>query len=290
LPEDHPYKKFEGQPKGMHMIVEEHGYVVKLEGGKQMVGDCMRCKLRNSCKVKCDKLESKEVNSEDSKSEDEGAHTNTCCLWCLLSMQEDFWGQKCLIQLVCSESVPHSSPFLHIFCSLPMVRLLRKAVMKVMSSTFSPSFIPSSPLRIPVGLVEALLLGMLQWEVWLCKVSRPNISQCMSLGHHLMLLLSFRMLYKVSTHLKQQGLQLNMLSRNINHTRVSHSGTLMQRRRSTWPKPLHFSSVSNCLFTVFFCMPQHALHYLKQALHFSRQVCKAGACVAHNCLPMYYIY
>ena len=34
LLEDHPHKKFEGQPKGMHMIIEECGYVVELEGGK----------------------------------------------------------------------------------------------------------------------------------------------------------------------------------------------------------------------------------------------------------------
>jgi hypothetical protein len=34
FPEDHPHKKFEGQPKGMHMIVKEHGYVVELKGSK----------------------------------------------------------------------------------------------------------------------------------------------------------------------------------------------------------------------------------------------------------------
>ena len=121
-----------------------------------MVGDCMRCKLHNSRKVKCDKLESKEVNSEDSESEDEGVCTNTCCLRRLLSMQEDFQGQKCLIQLVCSESVPHSSPFLHIFYSLPMVRLSRKAAMKVMSSTSSPSSILSSTLWNTCGVGQSV--------------------------------------------------------------------------------------------------------------------------------------
>ncbi len=34
LPEDHPHKKFEGQPKGMCVIVEECGYAVELQGGK----------------------------------------------------------------------------------------------------------------------------------------------------------------------------------------------------------------------------------------------------------------
>jgi hypothetical protein len=112
LPDDHPHKKFEGQPKGMHLIAEEHRYAVELNGGRRMVGDCTKCKLSNSHKVKCNKAESKEVNSKESKSEDEDAHTTSCCLWLLLLMQKDFQGQKCLIQLV--HSNPYSSPFLHI--------------------------------------------------------------------------------------------------------------------------------------------------------------------------------
>ncbi len=100
LPEDHPHKKFEGQPKGMHVIAQERGYPVDLKGGKRMVGDCMQCKARSTHKVKYNQSESKEVNSEESESEDEDGHTNTCCLQCLLSMQKDFQGQKCLIQLV----------------------------------------------------------------------------------------------------------------------------------------------------------------------------------------------
>ncbi len=57
-----------------------------------MVGDCAKCKLSNSHKVKHDKAESKEVNSKESESEDENvhAHTNSCCLWHLLSIQKDF--------------------------------------------------------------------------------------------------------------------------------------------------------------------------------------------------------
>jgi hypothetical protein len=110
LPDDHPHKKFEGQPKGMRVIAEERGYAVELSGGRRMVGDCTGCKLRNSRKVKANKLESKEVNSEESESEDEDARANTCCLRRLLSMQEDFRAQKCLIQLVLSN--PHSSLFL----------------------------------------------------------------------------------------------------------------------------------------------------------------------------------
>src|SRR5216683_3976035 len=33
LPDDHPHKKFKGQPKGMCVIAEEYGYVVELNGG-----------------------------------------------------------------------------------------------------------------------------------------------------------------------------------------------------------------------------------------------------------------
>ena len=55
-----------------------------------MVGDCMQCKARSTCKVKYNQSESKEVNSEESESEDEDGCADACCLWCLLSMQEDF--------------------------------------------------------------------------------------------------------------------------------------------------------------------------------------------------------
>jgi hypothetical protein len=112
LLDNHPYKKFEGKPKGMCVIAEERGYAVELDGGKRMVGDCMQCKLRNTRKVKCNKSESKEVNSEESEDKDEGRCANTCCLQHLLSMQEDFREQRCLIQLVCS--APCSSSFSHI--------------------------------------------------------------------------------------------------------------------------------------------------------------------------------
>jgi transposase len=111
LPEDHPHKKFQGQPKGMRVIAQERGYAVDLDDGKRMIGDCMRCKSRNTCKVKGNQPEYKEVNSEESESEDEDGRADTCCLRRLLSMQEDFRGQKCLIQMV--RSAPHSSLFLH---------------------------------------------------------------------------------------------------------------------------------------------------------------------------------
>jgi hypothetical protein len=96
----------------MHVITQECGYAVDLDGGKRMIGDHMRCKSRNACKVKSNQPESKEVNSEESESKDEDGCANACCLRRLLSMQEDFRRQKCLIQLV--HSAPHSSLFLHI--------------------------------------------------------------------------------------------------------------------------------------------------------------------------------
>ena len=96
----------------MHVITQERGYAVDLDGGKRIIGDCMRCKSRNTRKVKSNQPESKEVNSEESESEDKDGRADACCLWHLLSMQEDFRRQKCLIQLV--HSAPHSSLFLHI--------------------------------------------------------------------------------------------------------------------------------------------------------------------------------
>ena len=90
LPEDHPHKKFEGQPKGMCVIMQKHSYQVNLEGGKQMVRDCMQCKAHSTHKVQYNQSESKKVNSKESESEDESAWADTCCLWHLLSMQKDF--------------------------------------------------------------------------------------------------------------------------------------------------------------------------------------------------------
>jgi hypothetical protein len=77
-----------------------------------MIGDCMQCKSCNAHKVKSNQAESKKVNSKESESKDEDGCANACCLWHLLSVQEDFRRQKCLIQLV--HSAPHSSLFLHI--------------------------------------------------------------------------------------------------------------------------------------------------------------------------------
>jgi len=94
LPEDHPYKKFEGQPKGMHAITEEHSHAVDLNGSKRLIGDCMQCKSHNTCKVKCTQPEFKEVNSEESKSKDEDRCTNICCLWHLLSCRRTFKGRS----------------------------------------------------------------------------------------------------------------------------------------------------------------------------------------------------
>jgi hypothetical protein len=39
LPDDHPLKKLEGQPKGMRTITKEQGYVNDSKG-KLLVGDC----------------------------------------------------------------------------------------------------------------------------------------------------------------------------------------------------------------------------------------------------------
>ena len=48
LPQDHKYYKFRGQPKGMWVVLEEHGLwdgLCALNGGKALFGDCSDCKM-----------------------------------------------------------------------------------------------------------------------------------------------------------------------------------------------------------------------------------------------------
>jgi hypothetical protein len=105
LPNDHPHKKFEGKPKGMRVVAEERGYLTGPEG-KRLVGDCVRCKAQRARKFRVDNNDQKDVDSEESESESEDNRPDTCCLRRLLSMQDDFRAQKCLIQLVRS-NLPH---------------------------------------------------------------------------------------------------------------------------------------------------------------------------------------
>jgi hypothetical protein len=80
--------------------------------GKVLVGDCTQCKAQHARKVKADQADAQKIDSEESESELDGNTPDNCCLRRLLSMQEDFRSQKCLIQLVCPM---RSSDLLSIF-------------------------------------------------------------------------------------------------------------------------------------------------------------------------------
>ena len=102
LPEGHSFKKSEGQPKGMCVIAEEQGYMNDF-WGKHLIGDCIQCKAQRSHKIninQADHADKEKTDSKESESEVEDNRPDNCCLWQLLSMQDDFCSEKCLIQLV----------------------------------------------------------------------------------------------------------------------------------------------------------------------------------------------
>ncbi|EIW81271.1 hypothetical protein CONPUDRAFT_26680, partial [Coniophora puteana RWD-64-598 SS2] len=108
LPDDHPHKKFEGQPKGMRVILEEHGYVLARPGTKKggIPGDCQACKSHRA-RVKAKETNRDELDSASSEIEDGEAQDIRpvdCCMRRLLSMEEDFCAQKSSLELIIAES------------------------------------------------------------------------------------------------------------------------------------------------------------------------------------------
>jgi hypothetical protein len=88
LPDDHPYKEFEGQPKGMRVVLEERGL------GAGLVGDCKRCTQAKSRKPHLNDDE----DGDDSEEEDE--RPETCCLRRMLAVQEDFKNEQSMLEKV----------------------------------------------------------------------------------------------------------------------------------------------------------------------------------------------
>ncbi|KAJ7489777.1 hypothetical protein B0H11DRAFT_1720118 [Mycena galericulata] len=105
LPDNHPHKKFEGQPKGMKVILAERGYTTNTNG-KPLIGDCKACKASKARKPHLDGAspdEEAEMYGEDGNdSEEEEERPVDCCMRCLLSHQSDFAGEKSQLELVCS--------------------------------------------------------------------------------------------------------------------------------------------------------------------------------------------
>nr|GAT46270.1 predicted protein [Mycena chlorophos] len=116
LPDDHPHKKDEGQPKGMKIILAERGYTAA-SLGKRLIGDCGQCKARRARKVQPDPNEKHNSDDEsaESEGEDESSEPVDCCMRRILSLQDDFAKQKCLLQMVVEEAghICHFLPKFH---------------------------------------------------------------------------------------------------------------------------------------------------------------------------------
>ena len=103
LPKGHPDKAFQGQPKSIKRILQEWGY---LQNGKKLVGDCKACKKSQARKPHLtgmteDKVEDVDGDgTNDTEKEDEGRPVN-CCMWWILSLQDDFQNEKSKLETVC---------------------------------------------------------------------------------------------------------------------------------------------------------------------------------------------
>jgi hypothetical protein len=88
LPKGHPYKEFEGQPKGLRVVLEERGL------GAGLIGDCKDCKHEKS------RTPHLNIDEEGDDSEDEDERPATCCLRRMLAYQDDFKSEKSMLEKV----------------------------------------------------------------------------------------------------------------------------------------------------------------------------------------------
>lgn len=95
LPDNHPYKKFEGQPKGMKVVLEELGLIQETAGKKKTVGTCKACKETKARKSHIEQLSPMETEAVDhdefydTEDEEENHRPKDCCMTRILSLQED---------------------------------------------------------------------------------------------------------------------------------------------------------------------------------------------------------
>jgi hypothetical protein len=103
LPENHPHKQFEGQPKGMKIILAEQGYTMD-HNGKNLIGDCKACKALKARKPHLERVtadkETDMYGDDGNNMDEEDEWPVDCCMRCLLSLQPDFTGQKSQLELV----------------------------------------------------------------------------------------------------------------------------------------------------------------------------------------------
>jgi hypothetical protein len=96
LPTDHPYKQHEGKPKGIRVILKEHGLISTMIPGKRggksdrLVGECKSCKASKEQKPKLDNLSPEELAAIDGEggndSEEEDEQPTNCCMQQILSL------------------------------------------------------------------------------------------------------------------------------------------------------------------------------------------------------------
>lgn len=98
LPDNHPFKSYEGQPKGLRFVLQERGL------GAGLNGDCQACRQQRSRKPHLSSLSVAELARIDSEaandSGDEDERPATCCLRQMLSQQRDFLREKSLLEKV----------------------------------------------------------------------------------------------------------------------------------------------------------------------------------------------
>lgn len=100
LPRNHPgFGKWEGQPKGMKVVLAERGYDVS-----QVIGDCKECKARRARKPQIEGLSPSEATlieeEEDWDTDDEDDKPKNCCMRRILSLQVDFAEEQSLLKTV----------------------------------------------------------------------------------------------------------------------------------------------------------------------------------------------
>ena len=108
LPDNHKYKDFKGQPKGIVEILEERGFVSRVSArkvvkadGTAVVGECERCKkekARKPVNTVSMLLDWDDNEAEDDNEEEEDIpQDDDCCLRRMLTLQSDFLNEKSLL-------------------------------------------------------------------------------------------------------------------------------------------------------------------------------------------------
>ena len=125
-----PNYRYRGQPKGMHIILEERGLITFLKAANKgkLVGECKFCKSsRESQEKLLREMQATAVGGEepDGSVEDvlQASTSTMCCMRKALECQQDFKAKKPLLQIVI-EAAGHKCYFLPKFhCELNPIEM-----------------------------------------------------------------------------------------------------------------------------------------------------------------------